>query len=157
MRKGSYRIFRVEYWSSKQNTIIWMTKASDWDMIKMEVWGFRVQHTKRKNRERRNTEKNLQQQIGQLMNLLKTDRGKENISKIHRLRTEYYNVIAEYRTKGALIRAGYVGMKMANKTLNMFWIWKKQNIVNQTFQSLKQTRIWISTILNNLRIRENVQ
>jgi len=54
------------------------------------------------------------------MNLLKTDRGKENISKIHRLRTEYYNVIAEYRTKGALIRAGYVGMKMANKTLNMF-------------------------------------
>ena len=38
------------------------------------------------------------------MNQLKTDRTKENISKLYRLRAEY-NTIAEYRTKGAIIRS----------------------------------------------------
>ena len=37
------------------------------------------------------------------MNQLKTDRTKENISKLYPLRAEY-NTIAEYRTKGAIIR-----------------------------------------------------
>ena len=50
-------------------------KGLYWDMIKMEVRSFR-------NRERRNTEKHLQQQIDHLMNQLKTDRTKENISKL---------------------------------------------------------------------------
>ena len=38
------------------------------------------------------------------MNQLKTDRTKENISKLYRRRAEY-NEIAEYRTKGAIIRS----------------------------------------------------
>ena len=70
----------------------------------MEVRGFCVQYTKRKNRERRNTEKKLQAQIDHLMNLLKTERSKENILKLYRLKTEL-NAIAEYRTKGAIIRS----------------------------------------------------
>ena len=73
-------------------------------MIKMEVRCFCVQYTKWKNRERRNTEKHLQQQIDHLMSQLKTDRTKENISKLYRLRAEY-NTIAEYRTKGAIVRS----------------------------------------------------
>ena len=73
-------------------------KGIYWDMIKMEVRGFCVQYTKRKNRERRNTEKHLQQQTDQLMNQLKTDRTKDKISKRYRLRAEY-NATAEYRTK----------------------------------------------------------
>jgi len=73
-------------------------------MIKMEVRGFCVQYTKRKKRERQNTEKHLQQQIDHLMNLVQTDRTKENISRFNRLRAEY-NAIAEYRTKGAVIRS----------------------------------------------------
>ena len=48
--------------------------------------------------------KDLQQQIDQFMNQLKTDRTKENISKLYHLRVEH-NVIAEYRTKGAIIRS----------------------------------------------------
>ena len=52
----------------------------------------------------RNTEKHLQQQIDQLMNQLKTDRTKDKISKPYRLLAEY-NVIAEYRTKGAIVRS----------------------------------------------------
>ena len=42
-------------------------KGFYWDMIKTEVRGFCIQYTKRKNRERRNNEKRLQQQIDQLM------------------------------------------------------------------------------------------
>ena len=38
------------------------------------------------------------------MNQLKTDRSKENISQLYRLRAEV-NKIAEYRTKGAIIRS----------------------------------------------------
>ena len=70
----------------------------------MGVRGFCVQYTKRKNRECRNTEKHLQQQIDHLMNHVKTDRTKKNISKLYRLRADY-NTIAEYRTKGAIIRS----------------------------------------------------
>ena len=93
-----------------------------WDMIKMEVRGFCVQHTKRKNRERRNTKKHLQQQIDQLMNQLKTDRTKENISKLYLLREEYnYDAIAEYRTKGAKIRSRIRCHENGKKkTLNIF-------------------------------------
>jgi len=70
-------------------------KGLYWDMIKTEVRGFCVQYTKRKNRERRNTEEKLQAQIDHLMNLLKTERSKESILKLYRLRTEL-NAIAEY-------------------------------------------------------------
>lgn len=61
---------------------------------------FNIQNEK--DRERRNTEKHLQQQIDHLINQLKTNRTKENMSKFYRLRAEY-NAIAEYRTKGAII------------------------------------------------------
>ena len=123
-------------------------------MIKMEVRGFCVQYTKRKNRERRNTEKHLQQQIDHLMNQLKTDRTKENISKLYRLRAEY-NTIAEYRTKGAIIRSTIRWHKNGEKTLNIFWIWKKDNIVNHTFWSLKQTTTRKSTTLKQSYNKEN--
>ena len=78
-------------------------KGLYWDMIKMEVRGFCVQYKKRKNRECQNTEKHLKQEIDQLINKLKTDRTKDKISKLYRLRAEY-NAIAEYRTKGAIVR-----------------------------------------------------
>ena len=79
----------------------------------MEVRGFCVQYTKS-----RNTEKHLQLQIEpiDLMNQLKTDRTKENITKLYRLRAEY-NTIAEYRTKGAIIRGR---IRWHEKTLNIF-------------------------------------
>ena len=38
------------------------------------------------------------------MKQLKTDRTKENITKLYRLRAQY-NTIAEYRTKGTIIRS----------------------------------------------------
>lgn len=79
-------------------------KGLYWDMIKMEMRGFCVQCTKRKNRERRNAEKKLQVQNDHLMNLLKMERSKENILKLYRLRTEL-NAIAEYGTKRAIIRS----------------------------------------------------
>jgi len=63
---------------------------------------FNIQNDK--NRECWNTEKHLQQQIDHLMNQLKTDKTKQNISKRYHLRAEY-NAIAENRTKGAIIRS----------------------------------------------------
>ena len=79
-------------------------KGLYWDMIKMEMRGFCVQYSKRKNRERRNIEKDLSEQIDALMKALATNRSKENITKLCRLRSEL-NKIVEYRTKGAIIRS----------------------------------------------------
>ena len=79
-------------------------KGLFWDMIKMEIRGFCVRFSKRKSRMRRNIEKNLSDQIDALMKTLVTNRSKENIAKLYNLRSEL-NKIAEYRTKGAIIRS----------------------------------------------------
>ena len=79
-------------------------KGLYWDMIKMEMRGFCVQYSKRKSRERRNREKELSDQIDALMKTLATNKSKENIAKLYRLRSEL-NKIIEYRTKGAIIRS----------------------------------------------------
>ena len=70
------------------------------------------------------------------MNQLKTDRTKENISKLYRLRAEY-NTIAEYRTKGAIIRSRTRWHENGEKNNTYFLNMEKDNIVNDTFQSLK--------------------
>ena len=59
---------------------------------------------KKENRERRNIEKDLSEQIDALMKALARNRSKENITKLYRLRSEL-NKIVEYRTKGAIIRS----------------------------------------------------
>ena len=79
-------------------------KGLAWDMIKMEIRGFCVQYSKRKNRERRNIEKELSGRMERLMKILETNRSKENIIELYRLRSEL-NKIAEYRTNGAIIRS----------------------------------------------------
>ena len=73
-------------------------------MLKMEVRGFCVQYSKRENKFRRNAEKELQNKIDHLMNVLKTNRSRENIIELYRLRAEL-NKITEYRTKGAIVRS----------------------------------------------------
>ena len=97
----------------------------------MEVRGFSVQYTKRKNRERRNTEKHLQQQIDQLMNQKIRDRTKENILKLYRLREEH-NAIAEYRTNGAI-----KCMKMAKKNTKYFLNMEKRQPCKSHISKLK--------------------
>ena len=62
---------------------------------------------------RRNAEKDLQKQIDQLMNVLKTNKSKENITQLYRLRAEL-NKIADYKTKGAI-----VGMRKEKETPNI--------------------------------------
>jgi len=79
-------------------------KGLYWDMLKMEVRGFCVQYSKRENKFRRNAEKELQNKIDHLMNVLKTNRSRENIIELYRLRAEL-NKITEYRTKGAIVRS----------------------------------------------------
>ena len=63
-----------------------------------------MQYSKRRSKIRRNAEKDLQKQIDQLMNVLKTNRSKENITQLYRLRADL-NKIADYKTKGAIIRS----------------------------------------------------
>ena len=70
----------------------------------MEVRGFCVQYTKRRTENAGILKKFYNKKIDHLMNQLKTDRSKENISQLYRLRAEL-NKIAEYRTKGAIIRS----------------------------------------------------
>ena len=48
----------------------------------MEMRGFSVQYSKRKNRERRNIEKDLSDQSDALTKALVKNRSKENISKL---------------------------------------------------------------------------
>ena len=59
------------------------------------------------------------------MNQLKTDRTKENISKLYRLRAEY-NTIAEYRTKGAIIRSRIRWHENGEKNTKYFLIMEKR-------------------------------
>ena len=111
-------------------------KGLYWDMIKMEVRGFCVQYTKRKNRERRNAEKNLQTQIDHLMTLLKTERSKENILKFYRLRAEL-NAIAEYRTKGAIIRSRTRWHEQGEKNTKYFLNLEKRHHFKTHISKLK--------------------
>ena len=60
-------------------------KGLYWDMIKMEMRGFCVQYSKRKNRERRNIEKDLSEQTDAFMKALATNRSKENIQNKYNL------------------------------------------------------------------------
>ena len=107
----------IPAYKNKYNYLI--DKGLYWDMIKMEMRGFCVQYSKRKNRERRNIEKDLSEQIDALMKALATNRSKENITKLYRLRSEL-NKIVEYRTKGAIIRSRTRWMSKAKKILNIF-------------------------------------
>ena len=111
-------------------------KGLYWDMIKMEVRGFCVQYTKRKNRERKNAEKNLQTQIDHLMTLLKTERSKENILKFYRLRAEL-NAIAEYRTKGAIIRSRTRWHEQGEKNTKYFLNLEKRHHFKTHISKLK--------------------
>ena len=70
----------------------------------MEIRGFCVQYSKRKNRIKRNKERDLQNEIDHLMALLQSNRSKENITKLYQLRAQL-NQIAEYKTEGAMIRS----------------------------------------------------
>ena len=73
-------------------------------MNKMEVRGFCVQYSKRMNKKRQNREKDLQKHFDRLMNELKNNRSKQNISQLYCLQSEL-NKIIEYKTKGAIIRS----------------------------------------------------
>ena len=109
-----------------------------WDMIKMEMRGFCVQYSKRKNRERRNIEKDLCDQIDALMKALATNRSKENITKLYRLRSEL-NKIAEYRTKGAIIRSRTRWHEQGEKNTKYFLnLEKRQN--DKTYISKLKTQ-----------------
>ena len=70
----------------------------------MEIRGFCVQYSKRKNRIKRNKERDLQKEIDDMMTLLQSNRLKENIAKLYQLRGQL-NQIAEYKTEGAMIRS----------------------------------------------------
>ena len=102
-------------------------------MIKMEVRGFCVQYLKRKNRKRRNREKELSDQIDALMKALVINRSKENITKLYNPGTEL-NKIAEYRTKGAIIRSRMRWHEQGEKNTKYFlYLEKRQN--SKTFIS----------------------
>ena len=73
-------------------------------MLKIEIRGFCVQYSKRKNRIKRNKERDLRKEIDDLMTLLLSNSSKENISKLYQLRAQL-NQIAEDKTEGAMIRS----------------------------------------------------
>ena len=88
-------LLKVLYPNSLTKFLILNTKHSYldgkrlyWDMIKMEVRGFCVQYSRHMSRNRRNREQELQKQIDHLLNEQKTNRSKENISKLYCLRSE---------------------------------------------------------------------
>ena len=111
-------------------------KGLYWDMIKMEMRGFCVQYSKRKNRERRNIEKGLSEQIDALMKALATNRSKENITKLYTLRSEL-NKIVEYRTKGAIIRSRTRWHEQGKKNTKYFLNLEKQQKERTYISKLK--------------------
>ena len=71
------------------------------------------------------------------MNQLKTDRTKENISKLYRLRAEY-NTIAGYRTKGAIIRSGIRWHENGEKNTKYFLNMGKRQHCKSRISKLKE-------------------
>ena len=111
-------------------------KGLTWDMIKMEIRGFCVQYCKRKNRERRDIEKKLSEQLDSLMKTLATNRTKENITKLFRLRSEL-DKIAAYRTKGAIIRSRTRWHEQGEKNTKYFLNLEKRQNSNSCISLLK--------------------
>ena len=111
-------------------------KGLFWDMIKMEIRGFCVRFSKRKSRMRRNIEKNLSDQIDALMKTLVTNRSKENIAKLYNLRSEL-NKIAEYRTKGAIIRSRTRWHEQGEKNTKYFLNLEKRQSAKTYISKLK--------------------
>ena len=105
-------------------------------MIKMEIRGFCVQYCKRKNRERRDIEKKLSEQLDSLMKTLATNRTKENITKLHRLRSEL-DKIAAYRTKRAIIRSHTRWHEQGEKNTKYFLNLEKRQNSNSCISRLK--------------------
>ena len=98
--------------------------------------GFCVQYSKRKNRERRNIEKDLPDQIDTLRKALATNRSKENITKLYRLRSEL-NKIIECRTKGAIIRSRTRWHEQGEKSTKYFLNLEKRQSAKTYISKLK--------------------
>ena len=111
-------------------------KGLAWDMIKMEIRGFCVQYCKRKNRERRDVEKELSNQIDSLLKTLATNRTKENITKLYRLRSEL-DKLAAYRTKGAIIRSRTRWHEQGEKNTKYFLNLEKRRNAKSYISRLK--------------------
>ena len=110
-----------------------------WDMLKMEIRGFCVQYSKRKNRIKRNKERDLQKEIDHLMALLQSNRSKENITKLYQLRAQL-NQIAEYKTEGAMIRSRIRWHEKGEKNTKYFL-----NLEKRRFAKTHITRLKTST------------
>ena len=70
------------------------------------------------------------------MTQLKTDRTKENISKLYRLRAEY-KTIAEHRTKGAIIRSRIRWHENGEKNTKYFLNMEKRQHCKSHISKLK--------------------
>ena len=108
-------------------------------MLKMEIRGFCVQYSKRKNRIKRNKERDLQKEIDHLMALLQSNRSKENITKLYQLRAQL-NQIAEYKTEGAMIRSRIRWHEKGEKNTKYFL-----NLEKRRFAKTHITRLKTST------------
>ena len=111
-------------------------KGLYWDMLKMEIRGFCVQYSKRKNRDKRNEERDLQKQIDTLMIALQTNRTKDNITRLHTLRARL-NQIAEYRTRGAMVRSRVRWHEEGERNTKYFLNLEKRNFSSTHISRLK--------------------
>ena len=108
-----------------------------WDIVlKMEIRGFCVQYSKRKNRDKRNEERDLQKQINTLMIALQTNRTKDNITRLHTLRARL-NQIAEYRTMGAMVRSRVRWHEEGERNTKYFLNLEKRNFPSTHISRLK--------------------
>ena len=111
-------------------------KGLYWDMLKMEIRGFCVQYSKRKNRIKRNKERDLQKEIDDIMTLLQSNRSKENIAKLYQLRAKL-NQIAEYKTEGAMIRSRIRWHEQGEKNTKYFLNLEKRRFTKTHITRLK--------------------
>ena len=105
-------------------------------MLKMEIRGFCFQYSKRKNRDKRNEERDLQKQIDTLLIALQTNRTKDNITRLHTLRARL-NQIAEYRTRRAMVRSRVRWHEEGERNTKYFLDLKKRNFSSTHISRLK--------------------
>ena len=108
-----------------------------WDLIKMEIRGFTIKHSKNKAKKRKSAGINLQNQINELYKKAETlPNNKQIINEIYDARLRLKNIM-QYRTKGTILRSKVRWHEHWERNTRYFYGLEKRNYENKTTTKLK--------------------
>jgi len=123
-------LLRVELENFKQKYIDVEDLNVRWDLIKMEIRGFKVKYSKNKSRERKSTETILQNRIIDLFKRAEADAtNKHIICEIQSIRLRLKKIM-QYKTKGAILRSKVRWYEDGERNTRTYKIMTKRQLQN---------------------------